>query len=232
MKGQGQVTESDNTNIFVKLQQDFEQRGFELTSDQASLLEKYWAMVKEASQHQDLTRILEDDLAYAKHFLDCYAPYFASKEHRYDLWGSGKYCLDIGTGAGFPGIPLAILNDQKTWVLVDSRLKKIEFLERVCSELNLKNVLPIHGRAEELTRTNPELRSKVGLVTSRAIKLDEKIQKETFRLMTLGGLLVQYVGPSAEAIAFPRGHDLDVILDFKPELHPETIHHRIIIYKK
>lgn len=76
--------------------------------------------------------------------------------------------MDIGTGAGFPGIPLKILNEDKKIILVDSLNKRINFLNEVCKEIEFKNIECIHSRAEELA-ANPLYKEQCDIVTSRAV---------------------------------------------------------------
>lgn len=123
---------------------------------------RYSALLKEWNEKMNLTAICDDDGISTKHFLDSILPlYHTEIPQEVSL-------ADIGTGAGFPGIPLKIMRPDIKIVLLDSLQKRIRFLEEVVRELNLENVTCIHGRAEELGK-NPKYREKFDVVTSRAV---------------------------------------------------------------
>ena len=123
---------------------------------------RYSALLKEWNEKMNLTAICDDDGISVKHFLDSILPLYHTAIPK------GAKIADIGTGAGFPGIPLKIMRPDLEVVLLDSLQKRIRFLEEVCKELNLKNVTCIHGRAEELGK-NQKYREKFDVVTSRAV---------------------------------------------------------------
>ena len=129
----------------------------ELSEDKLDKLDKYKDILLEYNKHTNLTAIKDDNLVYLKHFYD-------SLTIANDL-KSGKV-LDIGTGAGFPGMVLAIVRDDLEYVLLDSNNKKIKFLEYLSKELNITNVTLIHDRAENYIRNNIEV---FDYVTSRAV---------------------------------------------------------------
>lgn len=87
---------------------------------------------------------------------------------KYTLFGKGQKVLDVGTGGGFPGIPLAILNPDTEFLLVDSIAKKIRVVEAICTALNLKNATARHIRSEELT-------AKFDLIVTRAVAQSTKL---------------------------------------------------------
>ncbi len=136
--------------------------GGSLSELQLSQFAAYSALLKEWNQKMNLTAITDDDGISVKHFLDSVLPLY-----HLEIPQTARLA-DIGTGAGFPGIPLKILRPDLQVTLVDSLNKRITFLETVVKELGLTDVLCIHGRAEELGKDN-QYREKFDLVTSRAV---------------------------------------------------------------
>ena len=110
---------------------------------------KYLEILLDYNSHTNLTAIREEKAIIEKHFLDSLLLHNLLKEE-------DKTLIDIGTGAGFPGMMLAIFNEDKKFILLDSVKKKTDFLELVKNELNLKNVEIINGRAEEIIKDRRE----------------------------------------------------------------------------
>ncbi|CAN2326362.1 16S rRNA (guanine(527)-N(7))-methyltransferase RsmG [Fusobacterium sp. oral taxon C10] len=110
---------------------------------------KYLEILLDYNSHTNLTAIREEKAIIEKHFLDSLLLQNLLKEEDETL-------IDIGTGAGFPGMMLAIFNENKKFTLLDSVRKKTDFLELVKTELNLKNVEIINGRAEEIIKDRRE----------------------------------------------------------------------------
>jgi 16S rRNA (guanine527-N7)-methyltransferase len=106
--------------------------------------------------------------------------------------------LDVGTGAGFPGLALAIAWPESKFTLVDATLKKLRFVERVARELRLTNVKVVHGRAEELARER-EFAGRFGLVTARAVAPLERLIGWTAPFVRGGGRVVAYKSSDVEA---------------------------------
>ena len=110
---------------------------------------KYLEILLDYNSHTNLTAIREEKTIIEKHFLDSLLLQNLLKD-------GDKTLIDIGTGAGFPGMMLAIFNEDKKFILLDSVRKKTDFLELVKNELNLKNVEIINGRAEEIIKDRRE----------------------------------------------------------------------------
>ncbi len=110
---------------------------------------KYLEILLDYNSHTNLTAIREEKAIIEKHFLDSLLLQNLLKEE-------DKTLIDIGTGAGFPGMMLAIFNENKKFTLLDSVRKKTDFLELVKNELDLKNVEIINGRAEEFIKDKRE----------------------------------------------------------------------------
>jgi len=132
--------------------------GIEISQENAKQFYKYMKLLLEWNEKMNLTAITDPEEIILKHFVDSLTimPYLSN----------ANTILDVGTGAGFPGLPLKILEDNKEFTLLDSLNKRIIFLQNVISELELKNVQAIHGRAEEYIS---QKRESYDIVTSRAV---------------------------------------------------------------
>ena len=157
---------------------------FGLTTAQIELCEKFYRLVVEQNRVMNLTAITEPQEFAIKHIIDSLNAWDE------EILSSAEKFLDVGTGAGFPGIPLKIFRPQMKICLIDSLLKRVEFLKRICAELELDNVEVIHGRAEELSRQK-NFREKFDVVTSRAVA----------RLNILAEYCLPFVKISGEFIA-------------------------------
>ena len=130
-----------------------------ISVDTLSKLEEYYQILVEENKKYNLTAITEEEQVYLKHFYDslCIIKIIDLKD---------QYLLDIGTGAGFPGLVLKIVFPELKIDLLDSTNKKCLFLQMVIDKLQLKNVNVINARAEEYAKDN---REKYDIVTSRAV---------------------------------------------------------------
>ena len=140
----------------------------------------YYEYLIEVNQVMNLTRIVDIDSVYYKHFYDSII-----LSNYIDL--NNKSLLDVGAGAGFPSIPLKIINDTLNVTIVDSLNKRIGFLETLNQKLALDNVSLIHGRAEEL-----ESRNSYDLVTSRAVARLNVLIELTLPFVAVGGYFIAY----------------------------------------
>lgn len=146
-----------NKEFFTK---ELKELNIILNKEQLEKFETYKELLKEYNKKFNLTSIINDENIYLKHFYDSL---FLMKCPELNQASS---LLDIGTGAGFPGIPLAIVNNSLKITLVESNTKKCGFLSIVKEKLNLENIEIINERAEEFTKKN---REKYDIVTSRAV---------------------------------------------------------------
>ena len=132
--------------------------GISLNSEQLNQFNKYFELLVEYNKVMNLTGITDYDGVYLKHFYDSLTLVKA-----YDFNKELSLC-DVGSGAGFPAIPLKIAFPNINVVIIDSLNKRIEFLNTVIKELGLKNIKAIHARAEEV-----DLKENFDIVTSRAL---------------------------------------------------------------
>lgn len=138
------------------------QLNIEVTDEQVQKFSKYGDLLLEWNKVMNLTAVCEPKEVVIKHFVDSITivPYVESPKC--------KNLADIGTGAGFPGIPLKIMRPETEVVLLDSLGKRVNFLNTVISELQLKGIRAIHARAEDGGR-DKKLREKFDCVTARAV---------------------------------------------------------------
>lgn len=155
--------------------------GIKLTAEEIYKFEKYKELLQEYNKKFNLTSITEDNEIYLKHFYDSLCIMKAQ-----ELLNSSSL-LDIGTGAGFPGIPVAIVNKDIKITLVESNKKKCEFLKVVKDSLNLQNVEIINARAEDFAKTN---REKFEVATSRAVANLSILLELEFPALSVGGVLI------------------------------------------
>lgn len=154
--------------------------GFELSKEKEEMFFKYSKMLVEWNNKINLTAITDPDGISVKHFLDSIVPIF-----KIDISQNSKI-IDIGTGAGFPGIPIKIIRDDLNFTYLDSLNKRINFLNEVSKELVLKNVEFIHSRAEEAGQ-NKNMRAKFDFAVSRAVAPLKILSEYAVPLLKIGG---------------------------------------------
>lgn len=163
--------------------------GIELNMEQQDQFAKYKDLLKEWNEKINITAITDDKEIDIKHFLDSLTPsnYFVGK----------KKVIDIGTGGGFPGLPLKILNNDLDVTLLDSLNKRIIFLNEVIKELKLIDIIAIHGRAEELGRTQ-KYREQYDVCVSRAVASLNTLSEYCLPFVKVGGLFISMKGSNID----------------------------------
>jgi len=159
----------------ILIQTWLEKNNIQLPDYAYAKLELYQRLVLEKNEHLNLTGITDSDEFAVKHFIDSLSPVPLIKD--------AKTVCDAGTGAGFPGIVLAVALPEINFTLIDARAKRILFLESVVKVLELKNVRCIHTRSEDL-------KEKFDVVTARAVAPMDKLVKFTLSLLNPTGRLI------------------------------------------
>lgn len=149
----------------------------------------YMNLLIEWNKKINLTAIIEPDEIILKHFIDSLTINNEIKK--------GDKIADIGTGAGFPGIPIKILNPENEVVLIDSLNKRLIFLDVVINKLGLKNISTVHARAEEIGH-NKMYREQFDIVTSRAVAKLNVLLEYMKPLTKIGGKCICLKGPNIE----------------------------------
>ena len=181
---------------FMKAVSEF---GIELTEKQLNQFEEYFHLLVEWNEKMNLTAITEREDVYLKHFLDSLSIVKVFPELNKTV-NSGEFSLiDVGTGAGFPGIPLKILFPNANVTLMDSLNKRITFLNEVVNTLNLNesgSIECIHARAEELAQ-NKEYREQYDLVVSRAVANLSTLTEYCLPFAKVSGYFIPYKSEKA-----------------------------------
>lgn len=212
------------------LEDGFKQLNIPYDGNIESKFIKYRDLLKEWNQKINITSIEDDEDIYVKHFLDSILLLV------YDNIDNKKKLIDVGTGGGFPGYPLKIVNDNYEVTLLDSLRKRIDFLEVVATELKLENVEFIHGRAEEYGQ-NKNYREVYDICVSRAVAPLNVLSEYCLPFVKVGGYFAAYksenisleIKDSENAIIKLGGKIKDIC-----EVHlPETdIVRKIVIIEK
>ena len=163
-----------------------------LTEAQLAQFQQYHQILVEVNQVMNLTAITEEDEVAVKHFADSLTllPYL----ERFEV----KSLADIGTGAGFPGIPLKIACPELTVTLIDSLEKRVGFLNRVIESLGLTGICAVHARAEDAGR-DPKLRSQFDMAVARAVAPMNILAEYCLPFVKAGGHFVAMKGPAEES---------------------------------
>lgn len=154
--------EKQEKKMAERFDKELEELGIRLSEEQKRQFRRYYEILVEWNEVMNLTGITDYDEVNLKHFTDSLTIVRCSDMTRV------KRLIDVGTGAGFPGIPLKIVCPEIEVVLLDSLNKRIKFLNAVIDELGLKNITALHGRAEDFAKKK-EFREQFDLCVSRAV---------------------------------------------------------------
>lgn len=166
---------------------------FNLDNSQETIdkFEKYMDLILEWNEKVNMTAITDRDEFIVKHFIDSLC---CAGDERYKKAGS---VIDVGTGAGFPGLPLAIVSPDKEFLLMDSLNKRIKIINEIIDTLGINNVKAVHGRAEEMARKK-EYREQFDACVSRAVSKMSVLSEYCLPFIKKEGWLIAYKGPDAD----------------------------------
>lgn len=171
----------------------------EISDDQINCFEKYYELLIEKNKVMNLTAITDKEDVIVKHFIDSIAliPYLTDKGINTN---NELKIIDIGTGAGFPGLPLKIMMPDVKFTLLDSLNKRVSFLNEVIDELELKDIEALHGRAEDYASDN-KYREKYDICVSRAVANLSTLSEYCIPFVKEDGYFISYkAGESEEEI--------------------------------
>lgn len=164
----------------------------QIEEDKAYKAEKklltYMGKILLYNKNVNITGIVEPEEFIKKHIIDSLL--IISEEE----FSESNLILDLGTGGGFPGIPLALLYPEKTFLLLDSIKKKLNIIDEICGYIDIKNVHTVHSRAEDLGQ-DADYREKFDLVVSRAVAELSVLSELALPFVKLGGDFAAYKGP-------------------------------------
>lgn len=193
-------------------------------------LKTYREILVDWNQKMNLTGIEEEKEVFIKHFLDS----ISAVKNGYIK--DGISLIDVGTGAGFPGLPLKICLKNIKLTLLDSLNKRINFLQEVSNSVNLEDVEFIHGRAEDFGK-NSEYREKYDVATARAVAGLPILMEFCVPFVKVGGYFVCLKGPNAnleleESKVAMEVLGVEFVEKIDIELPSEELKHNILVFKK
>lgn len=162
-----------------------------LTEEQKLKLEKYMEGILSWNEKVNLTNITDPAEFRIKHNADSLMCV------DFPEFQSAKNIIDVGTGGGFPGIPLAVYASDKHFTLLDSLNKRLRIIDELAGGLDITNITLVHGRAEDVAR-NREHREKYDLCVSRAVSNLATLSEYCLPFIKVGGYLLAYKGPGAD----------------------------------
>lgn len=204
-----------------------ERCNLKLNDDMIYKFYEYMNLLLEWNEKINLTAITNQDEIIIKHFIDSLT--VANKIK------ADSYVIDIGTGAGFPGIPLKIYNETLNVTLLDSLNKRTIFLQEVVNKLNLKNIKVIHGRAEDFAR-DKQFREKYDYSISRAVAPLNILVEYLVPYVKVGGKVIAMKGSNAEEEILEAKNAMNILkanLEDKEEIElPQDSGNRYILVLK
>jgi len=189
-----------------RLKRGAQQMGIELTEEQLRLFARFRDLLLEWNRRFNLTAIDSPEQIEVRHFLDSLSCLTAWRQMGAAASGAGEVrAIDVGTGAGLPGLALKIVWPTLRLTLLEATGKKVQFLDHAIAELGLTDVTAIHGRAEEVAH-QPEHRAAYDLALARAVAALPSLLELTLPFLRVGGWLLAQKGQAgaAEALAAER----------------------------
>ncbi len=213
-----------------ELMKVFDIPGVDSSDEKLRQLSGYMEGILDFNESINLTAITDRKEFIAKHYIDslmCAAM---------DEINDADTVIDVGTGGGFPGVPLAIAFPEKKFTLIDSLNKRIKIVNQLCDELEIKNVRAIHGRAEELARKK-DMREQFDICVSRAVANMATLSEYCLPFVKVGGSFIAYKGPDCESEVKEASNAIEklggcLLRIERPEADGVAFDHRLIVVKK
>ena len=202
--------------------------GVEIDDGQAEKLLRYMKAILEKNKELNLTSIKDESEFIRLHLAD------SAEAASVPEYGDAERIIDIGTGAGFPGVVLAVLSPEKEFVLLDSLKKRLAVIEELTAGLGIGNVTCLHMRAEEAGRDG-RLRESFDMAVSRAVAELPVLLEYALPLVKVGGTVVSYKGTAAEEEVEKSSSALTILGGaVKDILHTgvKGSEHRLVVIKK
>lgn len=203
--------------------------GLQLTNGQIAAMDTYYRLLLEWNEKMNLTAITEPHEVAVKHMIDSLSCY------REEIFTAAARIVDVGTGAGFPGIPLKIFQPELELILMDSLNKRLNFLREVAGNLGLQGVAFVHARAEEAGK-NKQHRESYDIAVSRAVARLNVLCELCLPLVKVGGWFIALKGAQYEDEVHEAAQALTIlggqVADIRPVSLPGLADKRAVIYIK
>lgn len=172
------------------LKEEAQKQGLVLTGKMLGEFQTYSDTLISVNENMNLTAVTDSEGVQLRHFYDSLSPLF------FNLIDKGSSVIDVGTGAGFPGLPLKIVREDISLTLTDSLNKRLEFLKELTAKIDTETNI-VHARAEDLGQ-DKEYREKYDICVSRAVASLNVLIEYTLPLVKVGGKCIYYKGKTAE----------------------------------
>ncbi len=205
----------------------FKEFGIDISDEKLSKLKDFGEILKEYNKFMNLTTVTGDEEMWIKHFLDSVAGE--------SFFNYGCKVCEVGSGGGFPSIPLKILREDLSFTLIESTGKKCDYLKAVVKELKLENIEVICARAEDVAKQKT-YREGYGAVTARAVAAMNTLAEYCLPFVEVGGRFIAYKGDAAEELKNAQnaikvlGGEIENVMNF--ELPNGYGKRNIIVVKK
>lgn len=204
------------TDFTTELRAAAEATSLSLSEEQILKFTRYDALLVDWNERMNLTAITEPRDVAVKHMVDSLTAYDAA------LFSGAPTVIDVGTGAGFPGIPLKIFDPSIRLTLMDSLAKRLAFLEAVVEDLGLTGVTCVHARAEDAAH-EPQRRERYDIAVSRAVARLPVLLEYTLPFVKKGGHLIALKGRTAEEEATDAKRALKLLGGRLETIRPVTL---------
>ena len=199
------------------------------SKDKIEKLEEYMSEILEWNNKVNITNIVDKEDFIEKHYIDSLVV------GDVNYFNDSKTIIDVGTGGGFPGVPLAVSYPEKKFTLIDSLNKRLKIINQVAENLGITNVTTCHGRAEELAHKK-EYRENFDMCVSRAVANLTSLSELCIPFVKVGGYFIAYKGPGiyeeledAEKAIKTLGGE---VLEIRDASYGDDDNHKLLIIKK